>query len=884
MAASPIREFLATLGFKVDTAGAQTFNQHLTSATLNARLLGDALEKMARSIGGAIKQATSDLTALYYASVRIGTSAQSIRAFQFAAEQMGSTVEEANSTLETFATKLRTEPGFAAYVQSLTHVRVEAGKTAEAVNNIFSFLNRQTMPVALSFLPGLGISEQQYTQQRMRQEESMRYQNEYNRKAREIGVDLTKATVDSVSLARSLNSMSASFGLIFDKMLSSMSGTLGEDFADIVKIIDRNGAAIADNLITIGHELAKIFKEFVAWLGSDQGRKDILEIIAGIQKIVEMLVALVKGVNWAVEAIGGWKVALTAFVAIWLVGWVARVLTVFRGLGLSAASIFGLATAGMGVALGAAIYEATQPGGLEGNISFGEWRRRHPKEPAGNYFLNPERGANPKDRVKAGRAAAGMFGGGSVDENTIMSTLSASQQDAAIAAMAKGEGRPGSLSTYNNPTNMMWGAYASSHGATGPGLGGVAMFPTKDIGYAAAKHMLFDSDSKLGKLSIHDAMYAHTPPSIPGNRPDLHVKRVLEALNAGDSAGALRHAERLRGVDPRLADILQRTAAHMQGGAYMEVTPHGGFRSGDPRQHGRGLAADVQIYGPDGKPVPNYQSGSNFSVYETMAQIARMEQQKNYPELSDSFRWGGYFSGPPGKYGALDLMHLDINKNTGMGGGSWEHGLTAAQRALFPSAESLGAARLHSPASGGGSTSSAAAAIDAANTTKPSRLNVVETPSVPAHLATDKAAANKAMIASVANKLGKAGFGKKEIDMAHTLFTLTLGGRDDIYKQMDAETKAKYVEMMSHMSYETSNKDRSFMRRPHKPLTSGPTPDLHVPVPGPKTSRSNTGGDTHIYASGFDDPDAAAAAIARRRNNRLYAGLIRNGQGAVSVA
>ena len=91
----------------------------------------------------------------------------------------------------------------------------------------------------------------------------------------------------------------------------------------------------------------------------------------------------------------------------------------------------------------------------------------------------------------------------------------------------------------------------------------------------------------------------------------------------------------------------------------------------------KGLALDIQIIDQDGNRLPNYQNAENFRTYEEFAQVVRRIQLNKYPHLH--LRFGGYFSGHKGKYGALDMMHFDIG-NVPMGGGSWEHGLTKQQR------------------------------------------------------------------------------------------------------------------------------------------------------------------------------------------------------------
>ncbi|MER8540242.1 phage tail length tape measure family protein [Mesorhizobium sp. M1334] len=143
------------------------------------------------------------------------------------------------------------------------------------------------------------------------------------------------------------------------------------------------------------------------------------------------------------------------------------------------------------------------------------------------------------------------------------------------------------------------------------------------------------------------------------------------------------------GVDPRLTDILNSAALQTPG---YKVDAFSGYRPGDPRFHGRGLATDVNLTDlASGKSLGNYQDASSFRAYEEFAQNARKVQMAKYPELNDEFRWGGYFGGPKGKYGAMDQMHFDLGGGkVGMGGGSWAGGLNDNQRALFPGAESYG--------------------------------------------------------------------------------------------------------------------------------------------------------------------------------------------------
>lgn len=149
-------------------------------------------------------------------------------------------------------------------------------------------------------------------------------------------------------------------------------------------------------------------------------------------------------------------------------------------------------------------------------------------------------------------------------------------------------------------------------------------------------------------------------------------------------------------LDPRMMAIMQ-TAATM---SPYNVVAVSGVRNFNPKlpttNHPGGYAMDVRLVDPTtGKAVPNYQNGPAYAAYETFAQTARVVQSQLYPALNQDFRWGGYFNsktGPTG-YGAIDLMHFDINPvmRGATGLGSWATGgATSIIDKYYPGAISNG--------------------------------------------------------------------------------------------------------------------------------------------------------------------------------------------------
>jgi len=141
-------------------------------------------------------------------------------------------------------------------------------------------------------------------------------------------------------------------------------------------------------------------------------------------------------------------------------------------------------------------------------------------------------------------------------------------------------------------------------------------------------------------------------------------------------------------VDPQLREIMAE-AARRSG---MQVRVSSGYRRGDPRQHGRGNAADFQIIDPaTGRPLPNgssrytrAQNAAAYRHYERLAEQAKQVQMERYPGLEDRFTWGGDFGGGPVP---MDTMHFDVGGRRGAAGywsqradGTWQHNISPSYK------------------------------------------------------------------------------------------------------------------------------------------------------------------------------------------------------------
>jgi len=199
-------------------------------------------------------------------------------------------------------------------------------------------------------------------------------------------------------------------------------------------------------------------------------------------------------------------------------------------------------------------------------------------------------------------------------------------------------------------------------------------------GFSAAK------DSSLQQmLRDQQKAQAKPPAAAPAAAPTTNEAPHGPGANRARLAG--RSTSDMQGVNAQFAQAARdyAKAYEEQGGHKVSFTS--GYRAGDPREHGKGNAFDMQLTTKDGKPLENYRTNdpATFKAYQDFANGFHQYLEANHPDLAAKHRWGGYFSGDRSKYGSLDLMHHDLaGDRVGMAGGSWKDGLSPNQAKLFP--------------------------------------------------------------------------------------------------------------------------------------------------------------------------------------------------------
>lgn len=309
--ADTIKDFLVSLGFDIDQAGANKFEAVLKGVTANVLKVGAVVEGAALSIVGFTTQIANGLDKIYWASQRAGASVQGIKALGYAASQTGASAESAMSSLEGLAGFMRSNPGAEGFLNRLgVQTRDASGKmrdTAAIFTGIGQKLNNMPYYRAKQYAQMLGIDEN--TLMAMRRGMGQ-LSSKYALTAKRIGFNAESAAKQSNIFMTSMRNLTMTLGQAKDKIGSNLAGGLAGS-------IDNFRRQILDNWPKIEAVITKIIKG-ILWAGDAITRvlwrtgQAVEGVIAWFKKLnpaTQQLIALFSGLLVA------WRLLNTAFMS-----------------------------------------------------------------------------------------------------------------------------------------------------------------------------------------------------------------------------------------------------------------------------------------------------------------------------------------------------------------------------------------------------------------------------------------------------------------------------------------------------------------------------------------------------------------------------------------
>jgi hypothetical protein len=324
--ADTIKDFLVSLGFDIDQAGANKFEAVLKGVTANVLKAGAVVEGTALTILGFTTQIANGLDKVYWASQRTGASVQGIKALGYAASQTGASAESAMSSLEGLSSFMRSNPGAEGFLNRLgVQTRDASGKmrdTASIFTGVGQKLNSMPYYRAKQYAQMLGIDEN--TLMAMRRGING-FTADYQSMLQKTGFNADKAAVQSNRFMTSMRGLTSLFGIMRDKIGSNLAGGLSGSLDSLRK-------RILDNFPKIEETLTKVIKG-ILWF-ADAFARMAYRLVQGAGAVIEWWKALDEGSKSLLKVFGALLIAWRALNSAFLMSPIGMITSLILAIGL----------------------------------------------------------------------------------------------------------------------------------------------------------------------------------------------------------------------------------------------------------------------------------------------------------------------------------------------------------------------------------------------------------------------------------------------------------------------------------------------------------------------------------------------------------------------
>ena len=315
--AETLREFLVSVGYKVDGNSERRFEDSMKRATLRAELLGRAIAETAEAMVRSATRIAGAFDDIYYASQRTQSSVQNMKALSYAVSQLGGSYGGAMGAIENFARNLRSNPGYASMVRMLGVSTEQNGRlkdTTQIIRELSRELARSNKPyyIQKQYFEALGLDENTYNA--LKSGELVRYLDEYNKKQQQLGVDQARAAEIGRDLTRSWRSLNVTLAALGEKLMQSVGPALTRFVQKLDEFITNNADKIEAFFAGLLKSIEALADAFIKLV--EKGEGPIVDMFEKIGKSVDVLM-----------------IALGAFATFLVAKWLVQILGAFAAVG-----------------------------------------------------------------------------------------------------------------------------------------------------------------------------------------------------------------------------------------------------------------------------------------------------------------------------------------------------------------------------------------------------------------------------------------------------------------------------------------------------------------------------------------------------------------------
>lgn len=216
-----LKEYLLSLGFKIDSTESKKFDTTIGKFDLNVKGLAMRAAGAALAVQAMVAVFARSMEKLYYSSMRAESTAGNIKAIEFAAGQVGVGGDKMRSSLEAMARAMRANPGLKALLNDLG-VAVEGRDKADVLTDLVTQLKSMPFEIGSQFGSMFGIDPDDLLLLQQQVEEFKKARDLRKEMARDAGLDVDAAAKAGKEYSQLLNRVIERMSVLKDIVLVDM--------------------------------------------------------------------------------------------------------------------------------------------------------------------------------------------------------------------------------------------------------------------------------------------------------------------------------------------------------------------------------------------------------------------------------------------------------------------------------------------------------------------------------------------------------------------------------------------------------------------------------------------------------------------------------------
>lgn len=236
--ADVIREFLVSLGFKVDQTGLKKFTNTLTGVSTEAGFVSKSVIGIGLAAQAMVAQFSSSMEKLYFASRRTGASVENIQALEFGASKIGIAAGQAREALESMGAAVRTNPGIRSLMDGLLGKSTAGLDQAQVMVELVQKLSQMPHYEGAQFAQLFGIDEKTFKMMVDGMPELLAAEKERIELNRRAGIDAQAAAAAGHEYANSLRSIATRLTVVRDRIALELLPSFREFNKSVTEALD----------------------------------------------------------------------------------------------------------------------------------------------------------------------------------------------------------------------------------------------------------------------------------------------------------------------------------------------------------------------------------------------------------------------------------------------------------------------------------------------------------------------------------------------------------------------------------------------------------------------------------------------------------------------